>query len=400
MTAMVIIGAGECGTRAAFALREAGWDGDVVLIGGESGLPYERPPLSKPGKEEVCRRPICDHGRLQTARIDYRSGVQVIELDRQGRALRLETGEELAYAKLLFATGARPRALACPGGEAAHVFRTHADATALFEKAKSARNAMLIGAGLIGMELAASLRAVGVEVTVVEAGPRALGRAVPAVLAERLLKRHRAEGVEFLFNTGVARVDGRVVTLSDGSVREADIVLAAIGVVPDTALAEASNLKVENGIVVDARLATADPHVFAAGDCARAPSRYAAGLLRLESWRNAQEQGTHAAKAMLGSDVPFEAVPWFWSDQYDLSLQVAGLPDPGRPNLTRQVAPDAEILFQLGDDGRLLSASGLARGNAIAKDIRLSEMLIARGACPPAEVLQDPSINLKTLLQR
>lgn len=399
MAAMVIVGAGECGTRAAFALRESGWDGDIVLIGNEPGLPYERPPLSKPGTDGVSRRSICDHERLLAARIDYRPDIRVVALERQDRVLRLENGEELSYNKLLLTTGARPRALTCPGGEAVHLFRTHADAVALFNEAKSARCAILVGAGLIGMELAATLRAAGIDVTVVEAGPRALGRAVPAALAERLLQRHRAEGVQFLFNTGIAHIDGHTVTLAEDSALEADIVVAAIGVVPETTLAEAAGLVVENGIVVDARLATTDPHIFAAGDCARAPSRYASGLLRLESWRNAQEQGTHAAKAMLGSDAPFEAVPWFWSDQYELGLQVAGLPDPGRPSVSRRLSPEAELLFQLGDDGRLLSASGLGPGNTIAKDIRLSEILIARGICPPPEVLEDPAVNLKTLLR-
>lgn len=399
MDAMVIVGAGECGTRAAFALRESGWEGRIVLIGDEPGMPYERPPLSKPGNEGAVRRPICDDERLAAARIEYRPEVRVSALERDRRALRLPSGAELAYEKLLLATGARPRKLQCPGADSVQVFRTHADAMALYDSAKSAGRALLVGAGLIGMELAATLRAAGLRVTVVEAGTRALGRAVPEMLAERLLQCHRAQGVEFLFATGIECVHGGLVTLTDGSVRQADIILAAIGVVPDTALAEAAGLEVDNGIVVNARLATADPHIFAAGDCARAPSRYANGAIRLESWRNAQDQGTHAAQAMLGAEAPFDAVPWFWSDQYELGLQVAGLPDPSRPHVRRQLPAGAEVLFQLGEDGRLLCASGLGPGNTVAKEIRIAEMLIARGIRPPVQALQDPSFNLKTLLR-
>lgn len=399
MNAMVIVGAGECGTRAAFALRESGWPHRIVLIGDEPGLPYERPPLSKPGNEGAVRRPICDGERLAAARIEYQPGMRVAALQRDRRALRLNSGAELAYEKLLLATGARPRQLQCPGAEAVQLFRTHADATALYQRARHARSALLVGAGLIGMELAATLRTTGLRVTVLEAGTRALGRAVPEALAQRLLQRHLAAGVEFLFGTGIECIRGDQVGLTDGSVRQADLVLAAIGVVPDTRLAEAAGLEVDNGIVVDARLATDDPHIFAAGDCARAPSRHAGASIRLESWRNAQDQGTHAAQAMLGAEAPFDAVPWFWSDQYELGLQVAGLPDPSRLHLRRELPAGAELLFQLGEDGRLLCASGLGPGNSVAKEIRIAETLMARGIRPPAQALQDPAFNLKTLLR-
>jgi 3-phenylpropionate/trans-cinnamate dioxygenase ferredoxin reductase subunit len=399
MATMAIVGAGECGARAAFTLRESGWDGDIVLFGAEPGLPYERPPLSKPGTDGANFRPIADAQRLQAAAIDFRPGVPVAAVKAGGRRLVLADGRELPYEKLLLATGARPRDLQCPGAEAVHVFRTHADAVVLYEKAKCGRRALLVGAGLIGLELAATLRAAGLEVTVVEAAPRALGRAVLPALAERLLARHRAEGVEVLLGTGIERIDDGVVTLADGSTREADVVLAAIGVVPETTLAEAAGLAVDNGIVVDGRLASSDPHIFAAGDCARAPSRFAPGPVRLENWRNAQDQGAHAARAMLGAAEHYDAVPWFWSDQYDLGLQVAGLPEPGRACVARRVSAEAEILFQLADDGRLLSASGLGPGTSIAKDIRIAEMLIARAARPAAEALQDTSLKLKTLLR-
>ncbi|WP_245964709.1 NAD(P)/FAD-dependent oxidoreductase [Trinickia dinghuensis] len=397
---MVIIGAGECGARAAFALRESGWSGRIVLIGNEPGMPYERPPLSKPTETGVCHRPVCDEASLRDAQIDYLAGVEVKSLDRVSKRAYLSDGRDMAFEKLLFATGARARPLSCPGGERALSFRTLIDAQRLYGAIAGVRHVAVVGAGLIGMELAATLRTAEIDVTVIEAGPRPLGRAVPAMLAERLLARHRQEGVRFVFGTGVSSVDDQAVVLSDGTVIQADVVVAAIGVIPETALAEREGLVVDNGIVVDTQLTTSDSNLFAAGDCARAPCRHSNGVpVRLESWRNARDQGEHAAKSMLGEATSFDAVPWFWSDQYDLGLQIAGIPDPVRPSIERRLSDDAHVLFQFGDDGHLASASGLGKGNGIAKEIKLAEMLIARRASPSPASLQDPAINLKSLLR-
>jgi len=401
MTAIVIIGAGECGTRAAFELRERGWQEAIVLIGAEPGLPYERPPLSKPTSGGVCRRPVCDDSALRAADIEYLRGVDVETLDRANRCVRLADGRNIAYGKALLATGARPRPMQCPGGDRALTFRTMSDAETLYRKTANAAHVAVVGAGLIGMELAATLRTAGIGVTVIEAGSRPLGRGVPEALAARLHARHCEEGVRFLFNAGVSLIDGDTVVLSDGTTVAADVVVAAIGVLPDTSLAERAGLAVANGIVVDATLATSDPDVFAAGDCARVPSRYANGVpLRLESWRNAREQGAHAARTMLGDAAAFDAVPWFWSDQYDLGLQVVGIPIPGQRNVVRRLSSDAELLFQLADDGRMCCASGLGVGNRVARDIKLAEMLIARGVRATPDVLEDPDTNLKSLIRQ
>ncbi|RSB80670.1 ferredoxin reductase [Burkholderia cenocepacia] len=401
MTTIVIIGAGECGTRAAFELRERGWQDRIVLIGAEPGLPYERPPLSKPTSDGVSLRLVCDDIALRAAGIEYFGGVDVETLDRAHRCVRLADGRSVAYAKVLLATGARPRPMHCPGGDRALTFRTLPDAETLYRRTANAAHVAVVGAGLIGMELAATLRTAGIDVTVIEAGPRPLGRGVPEALAARLHARHCDEGVRFLFNAGVSSIDGDTVVLSDGTTVTADVVVAAIGVLPDTSLAERAGLAVDNGIVVDATLATLDPDVFAAGDCARVPSRYANGVpLRLESWRNAREQGAHAAKAMLGDAAAFDAVPWFWSDQYDLGLQVVGIPVPGQRNVVRRLSSDAELLFQLADDGSVRCASGLGVGNRVARDIRLAEMLIARRVRTVPEVLQDPAADLRSLIRQ
>ncbi|RQR27576.1 NAD(P)/FAD-dependent oxidoreductase [Burkholderia sp. Bp9142] len=401
MTAMVIIGAGECGTRAAFELREQGWQGAIVLIGAEPGMPYERPPLSKPTSDGVCHRPVCDDTEFRAAGIEYLGGLDVEVLDRAHRCVRLADGRSVAYGKVLLATGARPRPLPCPGGDRALTFRTLPDAETLYRRTVNARHVAVIGAGLIGMELAATMRATGIDVTVIEAGPRPLGRAVPEALAARLYARHCDAGVRFLFNANVSSIPGDGVVLSDGKAVDADVVVAAIGVLPETLLAERAGLAVNNGIVVDATLATSDPDIFAAGDCARVPSRYANGIpLRLESWRNAREQGVHAARTMLGDDAGFDAVPWFWSDQYDLGLQVVGIPVPDQRNIVRRLSSDAELLFQLADDGSVRCASGLGVGNRVARDIKLAEWLIARGVRTSPEVLQDPDTNLRSLIRQ
>lgn len=399
MDKLVIVGAGECGTRAAFALREQGWTGEIILIGAETGLPYERPPLSKPNEAGSVRREICDAAVLDAQGISYRAGTTVEALDCKTQTVCLNNGEVLHYHRLLLATGARPRALNCPGAEHALPLRTHADAEVLFQRMRPAGQAVLVGAGLIGMELAATLRQVGMAVTVVEAGNRALGRGVPAPLADQLLARHRAEGVTFRFQTGVERIDPEAVWLTDGTRLAADMVLAAIGVVPDTRLAAQAGLAVDNGILVDERLATADPHVFAAGDCARFRCPRTGEAVRLESWQNARAQGEQAARAMLGASDAFDHTPWFWSDQYDLGLQIAGWPSMQRPLLTRRVNSGATLWFQQDGDNRLCAAAGLGPGNSVGKDIKLAQMLIAKGTIVPAATLQDPAVPLKSLLR-
>ena len=397
MSGFVIIGAGEAGTRAAFALREQGWAGPITLVGDEEGIPYERPPLSKPEGAEAQRKAICDPSQLDGGGIDYRPGVAAMAVNRAQRTVTLSDGRALPYTKLLLATGARPRRLTCPGAERAHDFRTHDDAVRVFAASGTGTRVAIIGAGLIGMELAAVLRQKGAEVDVIEAAPSIMARAVPPHLAARLLARHQAEGVRVHLGTGVTAITADALALADGRSIPADLVIGAIGVVPRMELAEATGLATGNGILTDASLRTSDPDILAAGDCAAV--EIAPGLhLRLESWRNAREQAELAARNMINPAAPFAATPWFWSDQYDLGLQVAGLPAAHLPFVTRSLADDGEISFYL-DDGRLVAAAGLGKSNSVAKDIKLAELLIAAGACPDAGALADPGVNLKSVLK-
>ncbi|ARQ58828.1 UNVERIFIED_ORG: 3-phenylpropionate/trans-cinnamate dioxygenase ferredoxin reductase subunit [Rhizobium etli] len=396
MDGIVIIGAGESGTRAAFALREAGYRGSVTLVGAEPHLPYERPPLSKTVDGAVQMKLICAADALDAAGITYLKGLSATRLDADAATVTVSDGRILRYEKLLLTTGARPRRLACPGAERALDFRTHADAEAIFANITPGRSVAIIGAGLIGMELASVLRSRNVAVSVIEAAPKPLGRAVPARFADKLHIRHAAEGVRFHFDRAVAAIGDDGVTLTDGSVVPADLVVSAIGVLPDIALAEAAGLATGNGILTDAYLRTGAPNIYAAGDCA-AVAQPAGGHIRYESWRNARTQAETAARNMAGTAEAFAAIPWFWSDQYDLGLQVAGQPQPAHQTV-RRLIPAGELEFYL-DDGRLVAAAGLGIGNGLAKDIKLAELLIAAGVSPSPAALADPSVNLKMLLK-
>ena len=399
---MVIVGAGECGTRAAFALREAGYAGTVTLIGSETHLPYERPPLSKTVMMDraLGAKLIADEARLAAAGIDHMRGATVASIDPQDRELVLAGGRVVPFDKLLLATGGQPRRLA---GEAPVAYlRTLDDAVAIRDRLEPGKHLVVVGAGFIGLELAASARALGATVTILEAQPRILTRGVPEELAALLHQRHVSGGVELRTGVGVASIEGDAqsvtITLSTGESIKADIVVAGIGAAPNTDLAAMTGLAVDNGVLVDEQLQTSAPDIFAAGDCCNAMNTVYGRRVRLESWRSAQEQGTLAARNMLGASDSWNAVPWFWSDQYDLTLQVAGLAESATQVVRREGADGSLILFHLAPDGRLLAASGLGVGNAVAKDVRVAEMLIGKRAVVDVTALASPAVKLKSLL--
>lgn len=402
----VIIGAGECGGRAALSLRERGFEGSVTLIGSEPLTPYERPPLSKdaillPTEPKF----IAQAGRFASLAIDLRLGVSATGLDLSRRCVSLSDGTFVPYDKLLLATGARPRALPTMTSLNGRVrtLRSHADATGIRACLGPGQRVAIIGGGFIGLELAASARKLGTAVTLIEGLPRILSRGVPAEIAEAVGSRHRAEGVDILCNARIDKIEQTgdlvQVLLEDGSLIQADLVVVGIGSVPNTELASEAGLAIDNGIAVDNHLRTNDPDIYAAGDCCSFPAAHYSGRrIRLESWRSAQEQGPLAAANMMGAKEISAAVPWFWSDQYDLTLQVAGLAEGAAITIRRDISPEAFILFHLAEDGRLLAASGIGPGNAIARDIRLAEMLIASAKSIDPVALAAPDTKLKTLL--
>ncbi|MBZ9816048.1 MULTISPECIES: NAD(P)/FAD-dependent oxidoreductase [unclassified Mesorhizobium] len=403
---MVVIGAGECGGRAALALRDLGFEGPVTLVGDEPHLPYERPPLSKEAMtgEAPAIKAIATDALFAERSIRHIHSVRAVAVDRAAHVVQLSDGSSLPYQKLLLATGSVPRTLPMPGlGGRCVYLRTFNDALAIRAHLGAGNRVAIIGGGFIGLELAAAARKLGAAVTVIEAQPRILMRGVPAEIAEIIHKAHEAEGVAIRTGQGIAAIadDGAEVgiTLADGQAIVADLAVIGIGAVPVTALAAEAGLAIDNGIAVDEYLRTADPDIFAAGDCCSFPlAVYGGRRVRLEAWRNAQEQGALAAKNMLGAGEAHAAVPWFWSDQYGLTLQIAGLSDEGKSIVRRDLDDGAFILFHLAEDGRLVAASGIGPGNAVARDIRLAEMLIAKRASPAPEALGSQAVKLKSLL--
>ncbi|MBD9638981.1 FAD-dependent oxidoreductase [Ensifer sp. ENS07] len=394
MTNHVIIGAGEAGLRAAATLRDAG-ESHVTLVGGEQMPSYDRPALSKPdGETGLFHRPIA----VDLAGVEVMLGRTADRIDRVAKEVILTTGERLTYDRLLLATGARPRRLPCDPAGHALMLRTLADAEAIYGKAVAGARAVMIGAGLIGLELAAELTRRGMAVHVLEAGPRALGRGVPAEIADVIVGRHRYAGSTFDFDVRIDRFEQGSVVLADGNRIEADLLIAAVGVEPEVGLALSAGLTCPNGIEVDRRLVTSDPSILAAGDCAVVDHpRY--GRTRFETWRNACDQGAHAAKVMLGGHESFDALPWFWSDHFDLGLQAVGLHDPSRRAVRRDLTEGGWLRFELDENDVLQAASGIGPGNSVARDIRLAEKLIERGASCSPEALADPGSGLKSLLK-
>lgn len=391
---IVIVGAGECGVRAAFSLREAGYNRSVTLVSEEHGLPYERPPLSKSGFDVVklVRQPE-SYGQ---AGITLLRGVAVESLDRSGQSLTLSSGESLPYTQLLLTTGAAARV--APGWAGCLTLRTEADARAIKKQLNPSAHIGLIGGGFIGLELAATARAIGASVTVIEAGNRLLERAVPAQIATIVQARHEVEGVELMFGAAVNEVSENYICFTDGQSRSFDFVVAGIGSHPNTSLAINADLEVDNGIVVDQKFQTSDPLIYSAGDCCCFPWR--GERVRLESWRAAQDQGQYVAQVMAGqTPAPYNKVPWFWSDQYDLVLQVAGLFRREAQVYRRPLKDNAIVVFQCDDNQRLSAAAGVGTGNSVAKEFRILEKLIERKIPVNTDHLSDPGFAIKKLLK-
>ncbi len=400
---MVIVGAGMAGARAVVSLRANGWTGAITLVGEETLLPYDRPPLSKAMLiDDSEPKPVLllDEGMFASLDAKVIRGNRAVSLDRAAKILTLEDGHTLSYEKLLIATGAKPRRLTLPGGELAYTLRDYGDADHLRSRLRASASAAIIGGGFIGLEVAASARKLGCEVTVIEAQPRILMRGVPEEIASVVHARHVEAGVTMQVGTGLSAIETDGVLLADGRKVKADIVVAGIGAAPEMSLARQAGLALDNGIVCDAMLQTSDPDIYAAGDCCSFPhGLFGNRRIRLEAWRNATDQANIATANMLGGSKPYLAVPWFWSDQYELSLQIAGMPSDGVETIRRQLSDEAFIVFHREAGGRLVGASGIGPGNSIGRDVKLAEMLIAKGISPAAEALADPAVALKALLK-
>ncbi|NES27815.1 NAD(P)/FAD-dependent oxidoreductase [Micromonospora terminaliae] len=334
----VIVGAGLAGARAAQTLREEGFDGGVVMIGDEPDRPYERPPLSKgllTGGAEPGSVFVHDAGWYAEHGVDLRTDTRAVAVDRAAREVRLADGRHLRYDKLLLATGATPRDLAAPGAGLAGVLRlrTLADSRRIGAALVEGAHLVIVGAGWIGLEVAAAARQRGATVDVVETAALPLRRVLGDEIARVFADLHRDHGVTFHFDAEVREIRGagRVssVLLADGTELRADAVVVAVGVRPNTELATDAGLPVDNGIVVDAALRTADPDIHAAGDVANAYHPLLRRHVRVEHWANALHGGPAAARAMLGQPVSYDDLPYFYTDQYDLGMEYVGHAPPG-----------------------------------------------------------------------
>jgi 3-phenylpropionate/trans-cinnamate dioxygenase ferredoxin reductase component len=401
---IVIIGASHAGVQTAFSLRQGGWSGGICLISEEADIPYHRPPLSKDllsgtkSAEEIQLRPETAYSKVN---IELVRRTKVSGIDRADRLVMCDTGKTFHYSKLVLATGTRPRTLKVPGGDLPGVFhlRSADDAGLILDAAKSAKRAVIIGGGYIGLEVAASLIKKGVEVTLLEAADRILARVTAPVVSQFYKRVHREEGVNIQEGCSAAEIrkteTGLQVLTDRGEMFDADFVLVGIGVVPNMELATDAGLDTGNGIVVNSYCQTSDEDIYAAGDVTW---HYCADYdrhTRLESVPNATEQAKTIASHILGEKTPYRSLPWFWSDQFDMKLQIAGLTE-GFDGVVLRGDPDKSRSFAayyfLGD--RLLGVDAV---NA-PRDFMFTRMSLSRGQSVDKAKLSDLSCELKDTL--
>ena len=400
MTQVVVIGAGQAGVALAARLRGNGFDGGITLIGAETAPPYQRPPLSKAylmGETEAERLWLRNADFYVDNAITLRLGQTVSAIDRAARTVTVD-GAAVPYDHLVLTTGAAPRRLpAAVGGDLAGVYavRTLADVDAMKAEFVAGRRLVIIGGGYIGLEAAAVAAKLGLQVAVLEMAPRILQRVAAPETSDHFRALHAAHGVAIHESTGLDRLLGQTrvtgVRLAHGRELPADFVIVGVGVTPGTALAEAAGLVIDNGIATDAHGRTSDPQIWAAGDCASFPWR--GGRLRLESVGNAIDMAEAVADNIMGQDRPYEAQPWFWSDQYDCKLQIAGLNTGYDHIVTRGPNGDAVSFWYFRAD-TLLAVDAMNDSRAYM----VGKRLIEAGRSPDPAALRDPSTPLKALL--
>lgn len=406
MTGVVIIGAGHAGGAAAGFLRQYGFEGHITLVGAEPYLPYQRPPLSKAWlKGEASLDDLYLRGDTFYAdqNIDAHVNTQAVSIDRTGKTVTLLGGITLPYNHLIIATGSKARPFPVPGADRVphHLLRTLDDAEALKNALRPGHRIGLIGAGYVGLEVAASARYLGCEVTVFERESRILARVASHTLSDFFTEMHMGRGVGIFTEASITELslgdgDKKVVHLADGRSHEFDLLLVGIGALANDDLAQAAGLDCANGIVVDAEARTSDTHIFAIGDVTSRTLSIYDGRFRLESVPNALEQAKQAAAAITGYKPPVVETPWFWSDQYEFKLQIAGLLRPGCRALVRgDPASGAFSVFHLDADNHLLTAECVSK----PADFMAAKLLIAKGTVLD-ESIADPEVSLKPFLQK
>jgi 3-phenylpropionate/trans-cinnamate dioxygenase ferredoxin reductase subunit len=401
---IVIVGAGQAGFWAARTVRTQGYDGALVLVGNETHPPYERPPLSKQilkGNAEPPSAWLATPDQLAELKIELLAERTATALDRNRRSIELSDGTRIGYDRLLLSTGARPRRLQLPGESDAPVFylRDIADSLALRARLLPGKRVLVVGGGLIGLEVAAAAVARGASVTVIEAAARLMARVVGPEISAFIEGVHRRHGTTILTGAWPERIeragDACRVVCRDGLTCEGDLIVIGVGIIPNAELAAAAGLKADNGLWVDEFCRTEDPHIWAAGDLTNHLNPLLGRRIRLETWQNAQNQAIAAARNMLGAAQPYAEIPWGWSDQFEVNLQVLGAPLSFDHAVTRgDPAGGSFSVFHLEED-RL---AGVNAVNA-PKDIAVARRLMAAGGRVDARTLADPSVPLRSLLK-
>lgn len=405
MSGLVVIGASYAGVQASLTARDAGYAERITIIGDENSLPYQRPPLSKSyllGVESEESLILRDGAFFEKKGIDLVPGTRAHEIDTRSRKVLLGSGSELAFDRLMIATGSHARRLPINGADLDGVcyLRSLHDAVDLKARLQNASDIVVIGGGFIGLEVAASATKLGKKATVLETASRLLERAVSPVVSEFLLDLHTQHGIDVLLEETAASIEGRngrVAAVLCGNNRRipADIVLIGVGGLPNDQLAKSANLKCTNGIVVDDHGRTSDPTIFAAGDCTSHYNIFAREWLRLESVQNAQDQAKAAGLAIAGDTGPYESVPRFWSDQYDAKLQVVGISRNFDNQAIRGSIADGKFSVFYYRLGQLIAVDSINR----AGDQMAARRLIAGGISPSPEEAADLSFDFKSLLK-
>jgi 3-phenylpropionate/trans-cinnamate dioxygenase ferredoxin reductase subunit len=399
---IVIAGAGHASGQVIATLKQNKFEGRIVLVGDEAYLPYQRPPLSKKflaGELPADRLAFKPPGFYDDPNIEIRLNTRIERIDPDAKCLHTSERDQIDYDKLIIALGTRVRELSVDGAEldGIHYLRTIEDVDGIRAGIEKKGKLVIIGAGYIGLEVAAVSRKLGVDVTVVEMADRVMSRVVSPQVSDFYQQEHTANGVKLILSTGLTAFRGagciESVELSNGDSIAADFVIVGIGVIPNTELAEAAGLRVDNGIVVDDQCRTSDPNIYAIGDCTSHPNEIYARRLRLESVHNALEQAKTAASNLCGRETHYSQVPWFWSDQYDLKLQIAGLSEGFDQVVIRGEPANRSFACLYLSAGKLIAVDAI---NA-PRDFVQSKALIAEGAMIDREKLADTNIALKDL---
>ena len=400
----VIVGGSHAAVQLVISLRQSGWNGDITVISEESYMPYQRPPLSKAylagdsSDEQLALRAPAAYEKLDAT---FKLGLVVTAINTETKTVELGNGETLGFTKLALCTGARARPLPIPGADlqGVHYLRTMDDVKGIRQSAASAKTAVIIGGGYIGLETAASLSKLGVAVTVLETESRLLQRVASPTTSDFYLRLHQEQGVTIKLETLASAIAGETavsgVVCADGQTVSADMVIIGIGVIANTELASAAGLKVDNGILVNEFAQTSHPDIVAAGDCTNHPNSILKTNLRLESVPNATEQAKAAASSICGIQKPYAELPWFWSDQYDVKLQIAGMNQGYTDVVIRGDNKSRSFSLFYLQDNRLLAADCINR----PKDFMLAKKLILQGKAVDGQGLADETIELRTLIQ-